>query len=242
MKDETDWEGTLLHFYPKSANQFYQYAKTNSMNWNLFSNAVLSRLDLSYLSELLIDSKSVEDFFYSCHAKLKLNVKYQKNKKDQILKLGNRRSNQFSRIYMEKNRLKFDHEMKGSFIEQYSQYLIINSWNDFEFLLSQHFFHYFGNQFLSLDSISLAWLAEKIISLQPKPLSTLTFKTDCLHTSIEVKDQKKRVQFLKFLTYVRDLEYDWEFLGTTRYRRVTFRLNDFLKFFYGYCERSAKSP
>lgn len=121
--------------------------------------------------------------------------------------------------------------MKGSFIEQYSQYLMINSWNDFEFLLSQHFFHYFGNQLLSLDSTSLTWLAKKIRSLQPKSLSILILKTDCLHASIQVKDQKKRVQFLKFLTYVRDLEYDWEFLGTTLYRRVTFRLNDFLKFF-----------
>ena len=32
VKDEPDWEGTLLHFSGKSANQFYQYAKTNSMN------------------------------------------------------------------------------------------------------------------------------------------------------------------------------------------------------------------
>lgn len=68
--------------------------------------------------------------------------------------------------------------------------------------------------------------------MQLKSLSTLTFKTDCLHASIQVKDQKKRVQFLKFLVYVCDLEYDCGFLGTTRYRRVTFRLNNFLKKIY----------
>lgn len=88
-------------------------------------------------------------------------MNYEKNKKGQILKLGNRRSNKFSRIYIEQNRLKFEHEMKGSFIKQYSQYLTTNSWNDFEFLLSQHFFHYLGSQLLVVDSPYLAWLAKK---------------------------------------------------------------------------------
>ena len=96
VKDGPYWDGTLLHFSGKNAKQFYQYAKTNSINWNLFSNAVLSRLDLCYISDVPIDSESVEDFFYCCHAKLKLNVNYEKNKEGQILKLGNRRSNKFS--------------------------------------------------------------------------------------------------------------------------------------------------
>lgn len=56
-------DGPLLHFSGKNAKQFYQYAKTNSINWNLFSNAVLSRLDLCYISDVPIDSESVEDFF-----------------------------------------------------------------------------------------------------------------------------------------------------------------------------------
>lgn len=123
--------------------------------------------------------------------------------------------------------------MKGSFSERYSQYLMTNSWDDFEFFLSEQFFHYFGTQLRSVDSPYLTWLTKKIRSLQPKPLSTLTFKTDYFHSSIRVKEQKKLIQFLKFLIYVPDLDYEWEFLGDTRYRVVTFRLNGFLKFLQG---------
>lgn len=134
---------------------------------------------------------------------------------------------------MEQNRLKFKHEMKGSFIKHYSQYLTTNSWNDFEFLLSQHFFHYLGSQLLVVDSPYLAWLSKKIRSLQSKTSSTLTFRTDYVHSSIKVKEQKRIIQFLKFLIYVRDLDYDSEFLGDTRYRCVTFKLNHFLEFLHG---------
>ena len=233
VKEGPYWEGSLLHFSGKNANQFYQYAKTNSIDWNLFSNSVLSRLDLCYICDLPVNEDDVKEFFDACHTKLKLNVNYEINRKGQMLKFGNRRSNRFSRIYIDKNRLKFEHEIKGSLIEQYSEYLMTNSLDEFEFLLSQYFFHYFGNQLLSVDSIYLTWLAKKIRSLQPKPLSNLTFQTDYFETSIQVNKQKRLVQFLKFLNYVRDLDYRWEFLGTTRYRVVSFRLNDFLKFLHG---------
>lgn len=76
-------------------------------------------------------------------------------------------------------------------------------------------------------------VSKKIRSLQFKTSSTLTFRTDYVHSSIKVKEQKKIIQFLKFLIYVRDLDYDSEFLVDIRYRCVTFKLNHFLEFLHG---------
>lgn len=95
-----------------------------------------------------------------------------------------------------------------------------------------------GSQLLVVDSPYLAWFSKKIRSLQPKTSSTLTFRTDYVYSSIKVKEQKRIIQFLKFLIYVRDLEYHSEFLGDIRYRCVTFKLNHFLEFLYGPNDRS----
>ena len=51
-------------------------------------------------------------------------ISLEKNSKGPILKIGTRRSNNYSRIYEGKNFLKFEHEMKGKFIKTYHTLLI----------------------------------------------------------------------------------------------------------------------
>ena len=58
----------------------------------------------------------------SVKLKAKLNIQniiLEKNSKGLILKIGTRRSNNYSRVYQGKNFLKFEHEMKGKFIQEY---------------------------------------------------------------------------------------------------------------------------
>lgn len=43
-------------------------------------------------------------------------------------------------------------------------------------------------------------------------------------------DRKKFVSFLQFLVYVRNLDYEIDSLGSTSYRMVIFRVQDFLKY------------
>lgn len=59
------------------------------------------------------------------------NISLAKSSKNLILKIGTRRSNNYSRIYHGKNFLKFEHEMKGKFIKTYHTLLIRNHFDEF---------------------------------------------------------------------------------------------------------------
>jgi hypothetical protein len=61
-----------------------------------------------------------------------------------ILRIGNRKSNQYSRIYQKKNSLRFELEMKGKFLQDYHLLLVSNRLEEFEKRLSFHFLLYFG--------------------------------------------------------------------------------------------------
>jgi hypothetical protein len=63
---------------------------------------------------------------------------------------------------------------------------------------------------------------------------------DYIHKIDNIEDQRKVVQFLKFLIYAKDLYYVTENLGTTRYRCINFRVQDFLKFQDPTCQKGIK--
>lgn len=73
------------------------------------------------------DKISIPDFLNNCHEKLRQtnqNVSFEKNTKGLLLKIGNRKSNHYSRIYQGKNSLRFEYEMKGRFIQKYHLLLV----------------------------------------------------------------------------------------------------------------------
>jgi hypothetical protein len=70
------------------------------------------------------------------------NVGFDKNSKGLILIIGNRGSDLFYRIYNRKNFLKFEHEMKGKFLQEYHFLLGENRLEEFEQQLSSYFFCY----------------------------------------------------------------------------------------------------
>lgn len=223
------WDGTVLHFSGPNAKEFYNWLKQNTVNWNLFRNPRLSRLDLHYTYQKPVLTNEVELFFQTCQSNPNLNLDFQKNKRGKILKIGRRTSDRFSRIYTKKDQLRFEHEMKGRFIDNYSKIFFDQSWEDFEDRISHQFLQYFGKH-LPLESLYLDWLVVKLRSIKPRPVSNLIFKMDYIHSITKIENQKKVVQFLKFLIYVRDLNYTNDYLGSTAYRCVRFRLQDYLKF------------
>jgi hypothetical protein len=123
VADNPYWDGTILHFSGLNAKTFYSFVQKNLINWRIFSSGVLSRFDIYYARNYKSRDKiPVTDFLENCHRKLKQtnkNVSFEKNAKGFILKIGNRRSNNYSRIYEEKRFLKFEHEMKGEFLQKY---------------------------------------------------------------------------------------------------------------------------
>ena len=108
--DNTYWNGTLLHFTGVNATRFYFFVKKQIIDWTIFSSAVLSRFDLYFEPNYkTADKASVREFLQNCQKNIKQNNKntsLAKNRKGWILKIGNRKSNHYFRIYETKNSLK----------------------------------------------------------------------------------------------------------------------------------------
>ena len=229
------WKGTSVYFSGASATFFYSLVKQTSINWEFFSSAILGRFDLNYVRKNKTDDKiSVRQFLENCQTKLmqtNKNISLEKNLKGLILKIGTRRSNNYSRIYQGKNFLKFEHEMKGKFIKTYHTLLIQNHFEEFEHKLSIHFLTYFG-KVLPLQYSYTDWLVIKLRPLRKQTFSLTGLKIDYLRSGSfqNNTDSYKFCTLLQFLVYAQTLNYKIDSLGTTSYRLVQFRVQDFLKY------------
>lgn len=227
VEDSLYWKGTLLHFSGSNAARFYFLAKQNIINWEMFDHAVLSRFDLYFQRELKVtDRISTKDFLANCQQELKQknkNTNLKKNQKGWILKIGN-----YVRIYEGKNSLKFEHKMKGKFLEAYHLLLVENDFQKFEHNLSSHFFVYFG-RLLPLQHSYLDWLVVKLRPIQKKFNYKDSFNSDYIESELK-SDPKKFITFLQFLNYAQSLDYEIQERQKISYRVVTFRLQDFLTF------------
>ena len=229
------WKGTSVYFSGASATFFYSLVKQTSINWEFFSSAILGRFDLNYARKNKTDDKiSVRQFLQNCQTKLmqtNKNISLEKNSKGLILKIGTRRSNNYSRIYQGKNFLKFEHEMKGKFIKTYHTLLIQNHFEEFEHKLSIHFLTYFG-KVLPLQYSYTDWLVIKLRPLRKQTFSLTGLKIDYLRSGSfqNNTDSYKFCTLLEFLVYAQTLNYKIDYLGTTSYRLVQFRVQDFLKY------------
>ena len=230
--DNPYWQGTLLHFSGANAKNFYSLVKRELVSWKLFSSATLGRFDIYYSRNNKIkDKSSVHDFFENCHRKLKQtnkNLSFEKNKKGFILKIGNRKSNHYSRIYEGRNSLKFEHEMKGKFIQNYHSLLVSNNLENFEQELTNHYFYYLGHT-LPIQYSYLDWLVIRLRPIRKKIISQGFLNTDYIESEIDV-DTKTFVMLIQFLNYAQYLDFEIQDLYGITYRRVSFKLRDFLEF------------
>ena len=164
------WKGILVYFSGANATFFYSLVKQNLINREFFSSAILGRFDLNYVrKDKTDDTISVRQFLQNCQTEItqtNKNISLEKNSKGLILKVGTRRSNNYSRIYQGKNFLKFEHEMKGKFVKTYHTLLIQNHFEEFEHKLSIHFLTYFG-KVLPLQHSYTDWLVIKLRPLHP---------------------------------------------------------------------------
>jgi len=233
VQDSPYWSGTLLSFSGFNAKFFYQLIKDEKICWEVLSDGVLSRFDLyfSYRFRALKETEDIQQFFYDCQTKLKTNSSVERISQGDILRIGSRRSNRYSRIYQKNQTLRFEHEMKGNFLKPFSNLLVSNQLELFENKMSQSFYEYFGKK-LPLKSKYLTWLIAKLRPFSNKSVSLLKLKTDYIQKEafVNVKEKKNLIRFLQFLIYVKDLDFEREFLGKTAYRCVSFSLSDFLLF------------
>lgn len=230
MTEGPYWQGTIFQFSGFNAKTFYNLIKQELVPNKLFSSATLGRFDIHYSRKNKI---SVIDFFEKCHRKLNetnKNVSIQKNIKGLILKIGNRKSNPYSRIYQGKDFLKFEYEIKGRFLREYQPLLIENNLEEFENKLSKRFLYNFGKT-LPLNYSYLDWLVIKLRPFRKQKFYPSALKLHYIHT-IDFLSTSNRQQFftlLQFLVYAQNLNYEIDSLGSTYYRRVVFRVQDFLE-------------
>jgi hypothetical protein len=179
--DNDHWDGTLLHFRGSNSACFYSLFRKKLINWDIFSDATLGRVDLVYSrTNKREDKTSVYEFFESCQQKLrqsKQNVSLEKNSSGLILKIGNRRSNHYFRIYEGKNSLRFEYEMKGKFLQKYHRLLVDNRVEEFENKLVNQFLSY-SSKLFSLHYPYLDWLVLKLRPTRYSSISSSFLNTD----------------------------------------------------------------
>ena len=232
--EEKYWKGTTISFSGLNALHFYKLVQQGLIDWQIFGDRiVLGRLDIYFSERIRSYKENINDFFINCQKKLQVsinNVKYEKNEQGQILKIGNRRSNRYSRIYEKSNCLRFEQELKGRLVGKYSS-LLKENLQQFEDKVTKDFLLYFGKK-LPLNSNYTQWLIKRVRPFRNNYRTTLQFKTDYINLSQlnSRQDEKDVVTFLKFLIFVKDLDFQKEFLGKTSYRCVFFKVSDFLEF------------
>jgi hypothetical protein len=180
VEDNPYWGGTLLHFSGLNATRFNFFSKEQIIDWTIFSSAVLSRFDLYFERNYkTADKISGREFLQNCQKNLKQtnkNISLEKNRKGWILRIGNRKSNHYFRIYETKNSFKFEHEMKGKVLQQYHLLLVENRLEEFEQKLSSQFLISFG-KFLPLHYSYTDWLVLKL-----RPIRKQTFLQSALNS------------------------------------------------------------
>ena len=234
------WNGIQVHFAGFHANSFYKLIKAGHHFRQL--HPVLSRIDIYYdrrnQSKDKIHSQEFinSSFLEFQHSHSRKNLQVEKNKKGLVFKIGSRKSPKYYRLYTKDNFLRFEFEIKGNFIKDLHQLLLENRFKEFEQILSYQFFKHSFELFRdSTQPSHLDWLMNRLRVYQHRnqiPFQTPTIPSHYLKqfTFKEFTEKSDLITFLQFLVYVQRLTYQTGSLGSTRYRRVQLRVQDFLHY------------
>lgn len=230
------WKGTLVSFPETSGAYFYHLAKNKQILWDLFELGILGRFDLNYLRPMEPDEiKSIPDFLRKSQETIrqkKINSKLEFNSGTEVLKIASRRSSRCGRIYTTNNSLKFEMEMRNNLIKNYNSLLVEDCFDELEGKLAEQYISYFG-KLLPFQYCYTNWLSEKLRPLRynkkiyGKPFIVNDYMES--KTLLPSIDPKKFGMFLKFLKFTKNLDYEMEMFANTSYRRIVFRVKDFLK-------------
>ena len=112
-------------------------------------NASLDRIDLHYLRKSKITDQSdrdqLENFMEKCCQRIRAKSKRRKAKwglesNGLVLRIGNRSSSNYYRVYQKQNGLQFELELKNQLVKSFQKLLMDNSIQEFEHNLSKHFY------------------------------------------------------------------------------------------------------
>ena len=206
------WDGTQIRFSGKNAIRFYQLIQQQKINWHLFktqnfklaklNKLTLNRVDLCYSkTKKDIDTiQSFELFLTSCHEKILQNsrtkhIKYSRNKKGFILKVGSRKSPNYYRVYENNQEIRFELEMKSSRVQSVQDFLFSHQIPEFEQILTKHFYNY-STKILVLDQVYTDWLIQYLRRKEKQDAGLLLPFFN--QNSLSVSDTKKFLAYYNF--------------------------------------------
>lgn len=244
-----NWNGYSVMFPGKNASYFYHdILKKKLIDWKFFSNGILSRLDLKFIRELeKHEIKLVFPFLSACLSKIKgeyknPNVTLQNQKKGEILKVGSRRTKNYLRLYRkfdDPTNLNFEYEMKGKFLERWTNDLMKFQFEEFETKLVLKYYNFIKSKVYLEDSFS-DWILVKIRPFKKNKLVG-DLKSHYLNqkqiNGFSPIQREKFFIFLKFLSFCLTLDYQRDSLeldadkrDRIKYRNLTFYVQDFNKY------------
>jgi len=241
------WDGTQIRFSGKNAMRFYQLIQQQKINWNLFKTQnfklaklnkfTLNRVDLCYSkTKKDIDTiQSFEFFLNSCHEKILQNsrtkhIKYSRNQKGFILKVGSRKSPNYYRVYENNHEIRFELEMKSSRVQSVQDFLFSHQIPEFEQILTKHFYNY-STKILVLDQVYTDWLIQYLRRKEKQDAGLLLPFFN--QNSLSVSDTKKVFGLLQFLSFIQTIPFqtfETIMIQHQTYYAITFPLKDFAKF------------
>jgi len=228
------WDGIKIDFSGNNAAQFYKYIQEQKLDWNIFKSANLSRLDLYYFrkAQNTDQKEQLEKFFSDSISKLakitkKNNFRLDLSTKGYILRIGNRKSSNFYRIYETENGLKFELEIKKNQIKKLSKLLFSYDIEEFEEILTKHF-HIYSKKLLTLSNCHTDWLV-KYLRKNKKPINTLVTsylikKTNKLSEGVQV------FFLLQFLSFSRSKNHTKIKVYDQNYCLIQFTLKEYIEF------------
>ena len=227
------WKGTTIHFSGPNAAQFYKIIKAQKFDWNILKlkNASLGRIDLHYFRKSKINDQSdqLENFMDKCCQRIRAKSKRRKAKWELesnglVLRIGNRSSSNYYRVYQKQNGLKFELELKNQLVKSFQKFLMDNSFQQFEHNLSKHFYRQ-SFESLNLNSYYMDWLLHWYRQSSPKQ-NTIGL----LSTYLKNDNKELTFNFLRFLSFLQSQtkkSYTRSFDDQVYYM-IRFPLSDFI--------------
>ena len=228
------WVGTKINFSGNNAAQIYKIIKAQKFDWSIFEpyTLKLSRFDLCYFRKTKPNDKeeTLKLFFNKCYqkicAKSKRNIaEYKQNSQGSILRIGNRKSPNYSRIYQRSNGLRFELEMKKRVPQDL---LFSNCIREFEHKLTIHFYSH-SKKILVFHDCYTDWLID-YFRKEDKPINSLvsTYFKKKDFDSVDI--QKDVFRLLQFLSFSRRYPAHKVYVVSQRCYLIQFPVQEFMDF------------